>query len=498
MSDFAPQSGKEWMRQQTKDGAITKRRVPKNWQATIDANAALVALAARNRNRIRNGNNRTNQLGIISPKTLAPREMGFDGWECAGITNLVTNPRAGTNTTGQLANNGTLSRVTTGGPTAAIPSFFRNTMTSTTGSGIFMPDATMTNIVANKLYTVSAYLRSSAALTLTGLDYVLFSGASLVYDGPNTTVTLAANTWQRVTFQMNTFGVPAFTSASIRFLSGASLASGQTLDMTGLMITEGSLLWPYLDGDCTDCAFTGTSHASTSVRGPSTTTLTWTTAPHGQLVTLSSGGGVSQVDERADLEAGTWIVSHAGTATLRVYNVGTDPASLPAFAASPVTVTLDGLDDVVVELRAVGGTKTYGSVQFEKGAIATPFEDIPVQQELAICQRYYYRWTSVLNNQSLAGGFQQITAGAIVSFALPVPMRGQPYGVAASGMFWTDGISFANAITAVSPTDVTGRYSGPQQLWFFAAFSAAGAQRWPGFVTANTAGGWFEVNARLY
>jgi hypothetical protein len=128
------------------------------------------------------------------------------------------------------------------------------------------------------------------------------------------------------------------------------------------------------------------------------TTLTFTSAPQGQLVTINDTKSIEQVVERNNLPAGTYTLSWSGTATGRIYNTGATP---PSYAASPITVTLDGLADVEVEFTASGGTKTCGFVQLELGTVATPFRRNAnsLQGELAACQRYF----QLLANFACAG-----------------------------------------------------------------------------------------------
>ena len=142
------------------------------------------------------------------------------------------------------------------------------------------------------------------------------------------------------------------------------------------------------------------------------TTLTFTSAPQGQSLTINSGGGIEQVIERSNMPAGTYILTWTGTATGRVYNTGATP---PSYAASPITVTLDGTANVEVEFTASGGTATLQNVQLEAGSKASAFERRPIGTELALCQRYYEK----SYNLETAPGTATITGATFVYLAGP-------------------------------------------------------------------------------
>ena len=66
----------------------------------------------------------------------------------------------------------------------------------------------------------------------------------------------------------------------------------------------------------------------------------------------------------------------------------------------------------------------YWNIQLEKGTI-TPFEYRPYPVELALCQRYYWRFTHS-ETSSFAFGHQQTTNLARFAVITPVPMRTEP------------------------------------------------------------------------
>jgi hypothetical protein len=79
-------------------------------------------------------------------------------------------------------------------------------------------------------------------------------------------------------------------------------------------------------------------------------------------------------------------------------------------------------------------------VQLEVGSVATPFEHRSFGEELALCQRYYWRfgWPSVHGGQPNVGlGFYLNSARVDMAIDLPVTMRTNPSIVANSGTgYW--------------------------------------------------------------
>lgn len=114
------------------------------------------------------------------------------------------------------------------------------------------------------------------------------------------------------------------------------------------------------------------------------------------------------------------------------------------------TLGTNGDDAISVRLLMSAGTGVSGNQsigvqnytfetwghQWEAGSIATPFQTASgsIQGELALCQRYYYRWTTGGNansyNQSL---FVYSSTLAFGTFPLPVTMRVNPTSMDTTG-----------------------------------------------------------------
>jgi len=222
-------------------------------------------------------------------------------------------------------------------------------------------------------------------------------------------------------------------------------------------------------------------------------TLTFTAAPQGQIVTLNAGKVLLQSIERINMPAGDYILSWEGTAAARVYNAGDTP---PSYAASPVSVSLDGSDLVVVDFTAAGSSKTLSKVQLEPGSIAHPFEQITFGEELARCRRYYYRTAPAVDQQALSNyGVQLDTTRARVLVALPTQMRTTPT-LGWGSLFWTDRRIFNSAVSALT---LNTPYVAPGSLVveINPTYAANGAQFRPGVLVANTTAGYLSLDAEL-
>jgi len=87
-------------------------------------------------------------------------------------------------------------------------------------------------------------------------------------------------------------------------------------------------------------------------------------------------------------------------------------------------------------------------VQFELGSVATPFENKPYQQELALCQRYCYGITTAVAAEAIGFGYAISDTVAHINIPLPVTMRTVPTLTATAADWQMDDI--VNAAIDVS------------------------------------------------
>jgi hypothetical protein len=134
------------------------------------------------------------------------------------------------------------------------------------------------------------------------------------------------------------------------------------------------------------------------------TTVTWTAS---YATPTADAFGTIGTPTKTTIATGTFTV----TSTLTRY---TASMSVPAAATG-------GIEILLTVGAQTSGTWKIGDVQFETGAVATPFERLQYGTQFALCQRYYqYYSNGVINGYQSAGGTNW---GYVM---LPVVMRAAP------------------------------------------------------------------------
>jgi hypothetical protein len=187
--------------------------------------------------------------------------------------------------------------------------------------------------------------------------------------------------------------------------------------------------------------------------------------------------------------SGTWNTT-TGVGLLVFFSLGAAGTSLGTvntWANYPYAPT--GSTNLIATLSA---TWYVTGVQLEAGSAATPFERRQYGQELALCQRYYYKATGG-NNIPL--GLGQVTAAttALVYVAFPVPMRTAPSaldqtGTAANYKLW-QAVSSAAACTSV-PAISSATTQGAATLFTASTLSGTAGQATGGLTDGTGYLGW--------
>ncbi len=222
------------------------------------------------------------------------------------------------------------------------------------------------------------------------------------------------------------------------------------------------------------------------------TSLTFTSAPQGQSVTISVDGVIRQIIERANVDAGTYVLSFSGTATGRIYNVGATP---PSYAASPISFTADGLADVIVEFTAVSTTKTLSKVKLELGSTASAFVFCggDIAGELAECQRYFYNHVSG-NSKAIATAFYSTGTLSQANIKFPSTMRTTPTLIATSGSNY---YGFSRTAGDDYIDDLTINMAAESNANVYNAGQSSGTQGDAGFFYTNNASASISFSAEI-
>ena len=203
-------------------------------------------------------------LSFKTSNTESPNQGVCPGHNSGGavtITNLYKNPN--------LANTGFVSKGGSATSTLALSSagafaessFIRSTMSSTGSFVYYLGSSASTHVAVNSgaVYTMSCYVRSSIPTTVQPSAYWWNSGTLLSNNGGSSTS--VSNSWTRIS---HTDTAPSTaTTLQVRFIFG-TINSTDTVDIDACIVTEGSTLYNFADGNSPGWTWESTAHASTS------------------------------------------------------------------------------------------------------------------------------------------------------------------------------------------------------------------------------------------
>tara|TARA_R110002074_G_scaffold121968_1_gene256498 strand:- start:17672 stop:18829 length:1158 start_codon:yes stop_codon:yes gene_type:complete len=176
-------------------------------------------------------------------------------------------------------------------------------------------------------------------------------------------------------------------------------------------------------------------------------TYTFATSAGVTTITISVGT-LQQVVEATNIPASDVILSWAGTAQGRIDSGTYGDSGL-------VTDTTTGGTNFTVEFD----TGTVSNVQLEFGDTATEFEYVTPADQLARCQRYYWRIQNDGVNTPLGASTMYTTGAAYTPFRFPVTMRSAPAISASSASDFTIFSGGVGIVPTALAAEVPTKYS---------------------------------------
>jgi hypothetical protein len=194
---------------------------------------------------------------------------------------------------------------------------------------------------------------------------------------------------------------------------------------------------------------------------------------------------------------GTWLTTNGIGVYIR-FDLGCG-SSFRGTANTWAGANYYGATSAVSVVGTNGATFYLTGVQLEVGTVATPFERRLYPQELAMCQRYYYRRTATGSNDIIATMQAYSTAGVygLILF-LPVELRADGGTVGVSS-FSHIAPGNGNGTTQASFTGSSSILASKRSVSTFAGFSGSSGLTlgMASTIIFTTASGWIDVSAEL-
>jgi hypothetical protein len=133
--------------------------------------------------------------------------------------------------------------------------------------------------------------------------------------------------------------------------------------------------------------------------------------------------------------SGTWLTTN-GSGVFLAFTPRVEASSTGAAGAWSSSSTPAGVTGHANAFATVGNIFAITGVQLEANPQPTPFEQRPYGTELALCQRYYWKWVSQNNGDLFCGVYQPASTNIYHTVPMPTVMRARPSSATVSGS-WT-------------------------------------------------------------
>jgi hypothetical protein len=183
--------------------------------------------------------------------------------------------------------------------------------------------------------------------------------------------------------------------------------------------------------------------------------------------------------------SGTWIGATNGVGIRVRFGLGVG-ATYSGTAGAWAAATYFSATGATSVVGTNGATFYITGVQLEVGSSATPFERRMYGQELANCQRYYYKVLPTINGRFGTGYNKTTTASAVVTF-FPVSMRIAPTALEQTGTAADYGVGNLNTGTVCNavPTFSISNQSSAEST-FNTSATLTGGQGSLGYAVTST------------
>jgi len=350
----------------------------------------------------------------------------------------------------------------------------------------------------------SGVLTNCTGVQYTGFKNRIINGAMVIDQRNagagvtvNTSPTFVTDRWNvysdlaNATASQNQATTPVGFSYVLKYLvgTGASPTSGQISRI--LQTIEGYNVADLMWGGANAVTVTLSFWVNCSVTGTHSGSLANYTAnrsyPFTFTVSSANTWEYKSITIAGD-QSGTWLNTN-GIGLKVQFNTGTGSTYLGTTGAW-AGANYFGATGSVQLAATTGATLYITGVQLEKGSTATSFDYRPYGTELALCQRYYIKYSG--NAYRFYGGRTESTASFVWSCPLPVEMRTVPTvsAIDVTNILVNDGS------VQVACTSISTAYSSIRQITQAFNCGTVTSLRY-GFIVPNSATAGVEASAEL-
>ena len=183
---------------------------------------------------------------------------------------------------------------------------------------------------------------------------------------------------------------------------------------------------------------------------------------------------------------GTWLKTN-GSGLLVYWNMGFQSGSLTSTINTWLAGAYNGVTGGVTPSTTTGATFYITGVQLEIGTSATPFERRMYGNELALCQRYYYKMipnAGLYSDTPNIVGANWSTTNAYGTTYFPVPLRSAAtFSYSALSDFTSLSAGSSRSVTTITSDSPGSTYTNI--YWLVSSGLTAGYSSFLRFATAN-------------